>query len=181
MTIHGLVRTSRALAICCLAACGGGSSPTTPSADLLTNRYDNGRTSHVVVPGLNGPAVAAGRWGRLGTLPADGAIYAQPLFTHATRMADGRAHDVVYVATARNKVYAYDAATLALLWSVSLPDPDRLDETLRAPFSPLFPSPCTVMSPTWLEPVPLGRREVGIGIQSTPVIDRKSGLLYVSY
>ncbi|HWL86699.1 MAG TPA: hypothetical protein VNO21_12905, partial [Polyangiaceae bacterium] len=151
----------------------------TQGPDLLTNRYDNGRTGHLEIAGMNGPAVAAGHWNELATLAVDGAVYAQPLFVKNFMMADKRAHDVVYIATARNRVYAYDANTFALLWHDDdgrLPGPDLLDETLLTPDGTR--EVCALVSPTWLDGA---NNELGIGVQSTPVIDRGAGLMYVSY
>ncbi|HEY2517147.1 MAG TPA: hypothetical protein VGI39_40015 [Polyangiaceae bacterium] len=154
----------------------------TPNPDVLTNRYDNGRTSHLVVPGMTGPSVQSGHWDKRGTLPVDGTIFAQPLFTQRMLVADGALHDVVYVATSRNKVYAYDANTYAKLWERDFAGPDRIDETLTVKDANgnTVLSGCAAMSPTWVDTAS-NARNVGMGIQSTPVIDRNANMLYVSY
>ena len=154
----------------------------TPNPDVLTNRYDNGRTSHLVVPGMTGLSVQNGHWDKRAALPVDGTIFAQPLFTQRVFIADGALHDVVYVATARNKVYAYDANSYAKLWERDFAGPDRFDETLlvKDQNGNMVLTACAAMSPTWVDPAS-GAREVGMGIQSTPVIDRNANMLYVSY
>lgn len=51
-------------------------------------------------------------------LPADGLVDAQPLF--ASAVIKGVTHNVVFVATEHDSVYAYDADSGAALWHVSL-------------------------------------------------------------
>ena len=73
--------------------------------DVLTQRYDNARTGVHIQPGLNPSSFAPGnRWGLLASLSVDAAIYAQPLYVSGLMMPDKHAHNIVYVATARNTV-----------------------------------------------------------------------------
>src|SRR5262245_10749807 len=48
---------------------------------------------------------------------------ASPLFVAGVRLADGRAHDVIFLATMGNGVYAYDANDASLLWKRSIGPP----------------------------------------------------------
>jgi large repetitive protein len=104
-----------------------------------------------------------GNFGVLFTQPLDGQSYGQPLYvTSGTlgKFADGTSHNVVYVATEHDSVFAFDAdSNASALWQVSL-----------------LPSGTT--------PVPQG--EVGsadieaeLGITTTPVIDTAGQTLYV--
>jgi outer membrane protein assembly factor BamB len=82
----------------------------------------------------------------------DGKVDAQPLYLSELMVA-GAAHNVVYVATENDSVYAFDSDTGATLWHVSLlPSGETTSDTHG----------CGQVTPT-------------IGITSTPVIDRSAG------
>ena len=108
-----------------------------------------------------------GNFGLLFTQAMDGQTYGQPLYVSAATLgqfADGTSHNVVYVATEHDSVYALDADSNILqnsapLWHVSLLQPG----TTTVP-------PGQVGS---------GDIQVEIGITTTPVIDVTSGTLYV--
>ncbi len=150
--------------------------------DVLTQRSDNGRTGATVDDAITPRALRDGSWQLLGQLAVDGPIYAQPLYVQGQLMADGRAHDVVYVATAKNKLYAFDASTLALLWRQdSLEGPDPSDNTLPDGCRALVP---LSVSPSWESHPSDDRIVYGSGILSTPVIDRSAGahgFMYFTY
>lgn len=133
--------------------------------DVLTQHNDAGRT------GLNGnetllsPAnVNATQFGKLFTQNVDGIIVGQPLYASRVLMNDGLVHNVVYVATQHNSVYAFDADNnqannAAPLWSVSLNGGGTSD--------PISDYGCT------------GTHFTEIGITGTPVIDSAKTTLYV--
>jgi hypothetical protein len=160
--------------------------------DVLTQRNDSGRTGQTTLAGLNPSSFdGAHSWGRLSSLPVDGAIYAQPLFALAQPTASGT-RNVLYVATALNHVYAYDADNFQPVWDHKFGGPDTTDDEppLRTARDA---SPCANMSPVYVGPsnpdIPSDPnhtgRVLGMGIQSTPVIDRAAdngaGRLYVAY
>ncbi|HXZ39963.1 MAG TPA: PQQ-binding-like beta-propeller repeat protein [Terriglobales bacterium] len=90
-------------------------------------------------------------------LPGDArGCEAQPLIVPGVRLADGSTHDVVYLATMANRVFAFDANTGAQLWMVQLGNPIQSDKTIDA----------YLINDHW-------------GILSTPVIDVSAGLMYV--
>ncbi len=93
-------------------------------------------------------------FGKLFTLPIDGFTYAQPLYDPGVTIA-GAKHNVLYVATAHDSVYAFDADTGVEYWQVSLGTP----------------VPSTVIGTQNIL--------VEVGIISTPVIDPSSGTIYV--
>jgi len=82
----------------------------------------------------------------------DGAVDAQPLYLSKLSVA-GTAHNVVFVATENDSVYAFDADTGASVWHVSL---------LGAGETASDDHGCGQISPS-------------IGVTSTPVIDRAAG------
>ena len=101
-------------------------------------------------------------FGKLFTLPVDGQIYAQPLYQKNVSIPGQGVHNVVFVATGHNSVYALDADTAGPpLWAVNL-GPSVPSSTFD---DPTF-GPYTDMTPE-------------IGITGTPVIDPSTGTLYV--
>ena len=131
------------------------------AADVLTNRNDNARTGASFSETVLTPALLkSGRFRKLFTRDVDGQVYAQPLFAE-NLLIGGHNHNTVFVATAQNSVYAFDAdddqAQSGLLWKsaqLGLPVP-RSD----------------VVGDTLIDPA--------MGIISTPVIDRASATIFV--
>jgi Bacterial Ig-like domain (group 3) len=125
---------------------------------VTTYHYDNNRTGwnqHETV--LTPANVATSSFGLLQTVVLDDQVDAQPLVVPGVQITAGQfqgPHDVVYVATEHNTVYAIDVHTGVVL------------------LSPNFGSPV---------PRPLNCNNNGpnVGINSTPVIDLGSNTLYV--
>jgi hypothetical protein len=64
-------------------------------------------------------------FGKLFSLPVDGTLYSQPLYVPGLTMSDGLVHNVVFVATGHDSVYAFDAdsnggANANPIWQASL-------------------------------------------------------------
>ncbi len=64
-------------------------------------------------------------FGKLFSLPVDSTVYAQPLYVPGLKMGDGLFHNVLFVATENDSVYAFDADSNSgtnanPLWHVSL-------------------------------------------------------------
>jgi len=96
--------------------------------------------------------VNSSTFGLLHLLGADGLVDASPLVVSQLSIG-GSAHNVVYVATEHDSVYAYDADSFALLAQVSLLGAGETTSDARS---------CDQVVPE-------------IGITSTPVIDRSAG------
>jgi hypothetical protein len=80
--------------------------------DVITNRYDSARTgSNLQETVLNVSNVNSSQFEFLYSYPVDGSIYAQPLYVARLRLPDLTVHNVVYVATMNDKLYAFDADT----------------------------------------------------------------------
>jgi uncharacterized protein (TIGR03437 family) len=126
---------------------------------VLTGGYDTARTNaNLNETALTPATVSPNRFGRLFQLPADGQIYAQPLYQGNVTVAGQGVHNMVFFATEHNSVYAYDADTAAPpLWTVNL--------------GPSVPSSAYGAAYTDIAPE--------IGILGTPVIDPSTGTLYV--
>jgi PQQ-like domain len=134
---------------------GGGSTTPAQPTDILTYKYDVSRSgSNPTESVLTTSNVNSASFGLLRFLPADGKVDAQPLYLSGLSV-NGATHNVVYVASENDTVYAYDADTAELLWQVSL-----LGSGEQAPADVYG---CTQVTPT-------------IGVTSTPVIDRAAGV-----
>jgi hypothetical protein len=107
-------------------------------------------------------------FGKLFSCTVDGAIYVQPLWM-PNLMIGGRQHNVVFVATQHDSLYAFDADTspCAMLWHVSLIDAAHggTSGETSVPYS--------------LVGGGNGDIKPEIGVTGTPVIDLSTNLLYV--
>jgi Bacterial Ig-like domain (group 2) len=132
---------------------------------MLTYRNDNGRTGQNLGEVTLTPAnVNSAQFGKLISYAVDGALYGQPLYVASVTMPDQGAHNVVYVATAHDSVYAFDAdaKTSDALWHVS------------------FINPSAGVTSVPQTDVGTGGFPAGeIGITGTPVVDAVGGTLYV--
>jgi hypothetical protein len=100
-------------------------------ADVLTNRYSNSRTGVTSdETQLTKERVATATFGKLFSRTVDGDLYAQPLIVSNLEMGGVR-RNVVYLATSRNCVYAYDAddpMAYLPLWMANLGPPVPRDD-----------------------------------------------------
>ena len=128
---------------------------------ILTANGNNDRTNANLQETLLSPStVSPSTFGKVGTFPVDGQVYAQPLYVSGLALSGGRTRNVVYVATMHNSVYAFDADDMPAadpLWQVNL--------GTAVPASLLFGQ--------W------GDIAVEVGILGTPAIDLERGVLYV--
>jgi hypothetical protein len=137
----------------------------TDLASVFTNHNDNQRTGQNTKEYALTPAtVSTTTFGKLFscTLDSPGYVYAQPLYVANLTMNDGKTHNVVFVATESEWVYALDAdsSSCQQFWKKNM----------------------LAAGETTVPPADTG--ETGdltpeIGITSTPVIDTNSGTIYV--
>src|ERR1035438_4191140 len=91
-------------------------------AQVTTSQYDNARTgANVNETTLTPQNVNAARFGKLFALQADGDIYAQPLYLPGVEIPGKGKHNVVFIATEHDSVFAFDAdgQPSTPLWQVS--------------------------------------------------------------
>jgi outer membrane protein assembly factor BamB len=134
--------------------------------NVVTNRYNSARTgANLEEPCLDQTNVNVNDFGKLFSRGVDGQIYAQPLIVSDLKLPRGGSREVVYVATTRNMVYAFDAKTPEAchpIWRVNL-DGSNASPVPRSDYGPEY----TDFTDE-------------IGIVSTPVIDLRSSTIYLT-
>ncbi len=155
-----------AVAVASLSAVG--------QVNVWTYHNDNYRTGlNANETILNLTNVNSTSFGRLFTNMVDGCVYAQPLYVPGVAIPGQGTHNVLFIATEHDTVYAFDADVPAvaggLLWKTNL-------------------GPAAVTTTSTFTNMNFGTRYNGgaytdiipeVGITGTPVIDLNSGTLYV--
>jgi hypothetical protein len=140
------------------------------SGNVLTHHNDNARTgAYLGETVLNVSNVHQGTFGKLFARAVDDQLYAQPLYMSGVPIPGQGVHNVLYVATMNDSVYAFDAD-----------DPNKPNPLWRTSFVNLAQG---VVPVTHLD-VALGCGTFNgisgnIGIESTPVIDASTGRMFV--
>ena len=92
--------------------------------NILTSNGSNDRTNaNLQETQLTPATVSESAFGKLGVFPVDGQVYAQPLFVSGLSIPGQGTHNVVFVSTMHNSVYAFDAdamSPVSVLWHVNL-------------------------------------------------------------
>jgi hypothetical protein len=140
--------------------------------EVLTQRNDNQRTGSSTWPGLNQSTVKGFQLQAI--LKVDGPVTAQPLFAEGVQIG-GKTRSVIFVATATNKIVAFDAdPPFQVLWKHVLPRPWAPDANQRVELGGKreangvitggYSQMVVIGAPPHDQPI--------LGIESTPVIDR---------
>src|SRR5215472_16399734 len=136
--------------------------------NVLTYHNDNSRLGANLNETQLAPAnVNSAQFGKLFSYSVDGYVYAQPLYVSALSFPGQGTHNVVFVATQHNSVYAFDAdsnggANGGVLWTVNL-----------------GPSAATPNSDFGNRYGAYHDINPEVGITSTPVIDLGAGTIYI--
>ncbi len=135
---------------------------------VLTHHNDNARTGQNLNETVLTPQnVNSESFGKLFSYSLDGQVYAQPLYVPNVSIPNQGTHNVVYVVTENDSVFAFDADGLVAtpLWQNNLTNPAQGVTTLPCILGRMNSLTCGIY------PV--------YGITSTPVIDPTSGTMYL--
>lgn len=127
--------------------------PSSGSTDVVTYHNDNARTGQNLSETTLTPAnVNSTSFGKLAVFSVDGKVDAEPLYLSGLSVA-GTKHNVLFVVTEHDSVYAMDADSGSVLWKVSMLQSGETTSDARS---------CSQVVPE-------------IGITATPVINRSAG------
>ena len=131
-------------------------TPIPTPADVLTYHNDKARTGQYLSEKVLNPGnVNFSKFGKLFVLAVDGKVDAQPLYKARVSILNRGTHNILYVATEHDSVYAFDADVGGSpLWRVSMLPSGEMTSDDRG---------CDQVTPE-------------IGITATPVIDPGAGL-----
>jgi mono/diheme cytochrome c family protein len=156
-------RGTRALTFLLLAAplaSGGSGSHARSQVSVLTQHNNEDRTGANLNEVMLRPSNVSGRqFGMLFRRVVDDQVYGQPLVVSGVKVRGGT-HDLVYVTTVNNSVYAFDAndpSAQGPVWHVNFGTPPNIYDGRYG---------CSDMNGN-------------MGIIGTPVVDAQSGMLYV--
>ena len=133
---------------------------------VYTQQYNNARTgTNTVEKFLTLKNVTSSQFGKLFSFTVDGQVYAQPLWVASVTIPGQGVHNVAYVATELDSVYAFDANTGVQLWH----------DNFTNPAGGITAVPCGTDGNTQIS--------CGVypyyGITGTPAIDPVSGTMYL--
>lgn len=112
---------------------------------------------------LNTSNVNVEQFGLLFRRKVDGHIYTRPLYLPNVTIPGKGIHNVIYLATQHNTVYAFDAD-----------DPQQSEPLWQVKLGPSIPLPNEDIGPAYY-----GDIQIEVGVTGTPVIDPEKGILYV--
>jgi hypothetical protein len=171
-SIQAVVGTTKGVSILSVA---NHTSNSSRFAGVLTQHNDIGRTGQNLSETTLTPAnVNTTSFGIKFSQAVDGFIYAQPLYVPNVTIG-GSVHNVIYVATEGDSVYAFDAdgnagTNAGLLWHASMIDTAHGAAagatTVNIQAQGVMLSNCTDLIPQ-------------VGITSTPVINPSTGTMYL--
>jgi disulfide oxidoreductase YuzD len=129
--------------------------------NVTTYHNDNARTGQNIQEIILNPQnVNSSQFGKLFTVTVVGYVYAQPLYLSNVPIQGG-VHNVVYIATEHDFLYAIDADNGTIYWQKSL-----LPAGVSSPVTNSATFNCGDLVPE-------------VGISGTPAIDANTGTLYV--
>jgi hypothetical protein len=135
------------------------------SGDVLNYHNDNVSDGQSLTEAALTPSdVNPTTFGKLLSTPVDGQVYAQPLYMAGVAITTGPhqgIHDVAYVATEHDSLYAIDAGTGSVLWQ----------DSFINPAAGVTSVPAADVNSSAITPE--------IGITGTPVIDPSTNTLYL--
>jgi hypothetical protein len=140
--------------------------------NVTTQAYDNSRSGAYPYETVLTPAtVTPATFGKLYERAVDGDVQAQPLYVRGVQVPGQGTKDLVFVATAKNKLYAFDADSSdtdpqgGIVWSRQINSSRQLIVQPQSQGGPI-----EVCNETY---------NGFVGVTSTPVIDTNTNTMYV--
>lgn len=137
----------------------------TPAVDVTSFHFDDlGTGANLAETRLTLENVQPATFGKLFSTAVDGQVYGQPLYVSGVNVTAGPEpgiHNVLYVVTQHDSLYAIDADDGAVLWSRSYIDPAHNITTIPAP--------------NYINSADIAPE---VGITGTPVIDAATRTIY---
>jgi hypothetical protein len=132
---------------------------------VLGYHFDTNRDGQMTDETILVPAnVNTNQFGLLFSDAVDGLVVAQPLYVPNVQLPNGTTHNVVYIVTQHDSVFAFDADTAGPpLWQVSF-----INSSIGLTTVPIADQLCA------------GSGFTEVGIMGTPVIDPTTGTIYLS-
>jgi hypothetical protein len=145
-----------------LALLFGLALPPARAVDVLTHMNDQLRSGENTNETILTPSnVNQSQFGQVWDYSVNGSTYAQPLYVSGVSIGGGT-HNVVYIVTMEDDVYAFDADSNILYWHVSF-----VGGTITA---------CPIVA---IDGTDTANIVGDVGIESTPYIDKASGTMYL--
>jgi hypothetical protein len=149
------------ISVTAAASLTAGFDASTPLINVTTYHYDNARTGANTQETVLTPSnVNSTQFGKLFSVAVQGFVFAHPLYMANVQNIAGGTHNVLFVATEHDILYAIDADNGTILWQQSFVNSVDITSVLSREVS------CGDLKPE-------------IGITGTPVIDRSTGTIYL--
>src|SRR6266436_2018015 len=134
--------------------------------DIVTERYDQSRLgANLNETQLNTSNVNVSTFGKLWSYQVSGSVHAQPLYVQNVTIPGKGAHNVLYVVTMNDVVYAFDADSSSTTPLLSLDLTTQVAGSTPVPITDLVSPNLNIVG--------------NVGIESTPYIDLPSNTMYL--
>ena len=134
--------------------------------DIVTERYDQSRLgANLNETQLNTSNVNVSTFGKLWSYQVSGSVHAQPLYVQNVTIPGKGAHNVLYVVTMNDVVYAFDADSSSTTPLLSLDLTTQVAGSTPVPITDLVSPNLNIVG--------------NVGIESTPYIDLSSNTMYL--
>ena len=142
-----------------------GVDPAFAQLDITTERYDAARLgANLAETELNTSNVNAASFGKLWSYTVSGSVYAQPLYVRNVAIPGQGTHNVLYVVTMNDVVYAFDADSNSDTPLLSLDITTQVPGSTPVPINDIV-GPVNIVG--------------NMGIESTPYIDLSTNTMYL--
>jgi hypothetical protein len=153
-------------------------------ADIFTYHDDAGEDGQDLNETVLTPSnVNSSDFGKVWTTTLDGQVYAQPLSVanvNITRGSEQGIHDVIYVATMHDSLFAIDANSGAILWQDNFTQ--IVNPEVTTLLDPVPTTGVTTIPNNSSQPYLVNTSDIGpeLGILTTPAIDPSTGVIFLN-